>query len=238
MWLFSSTQTLAESGILQGKTDYHSHILPGVDDGITTKEEAIEVLKQYENLGIVKVWLTPHIMDDYPNETEDLRKRFTELNKAYLEQGGKINLQLSAENMLSSLFVKRLETDDILPIIDEKHILVETSYYNAPYGFGNLLSRISDKGYTPILAHPERYYYMSMQEYEELHEKGIKFQLDYMSVLGAYGREVQERAVSLLKKRYYTIVGSDIHDLAAFDRWIREPIKKNVIRMLREIINN
>ncbi len=238
MWHFSSTQTLAESGIMKGMTDYHSHILPGVDDGVSTIEEAIKALKCYEDLGIKEVWLTPHIMEDYPNQTEDLRKRSIALNKAYVQESGtgKIIMRLSAENMLSSLFVERFEEGDVLPIIDDKHILIETSYYNPPFGFDKILSQIAGKGYIPMLAHPERYHYMSMQDYEELHDKGIKFQLDYLSVVGAYGGEVQAKATTLLRKGYYSIAGSDIHHLDSFERLIRVPIKKSMINMLRNLI--
>ncbi|MCD8290244.1 MAG: capsular biosynthesis protein [Prevotella sp.] len=239
MWPFSFRQTLAESGIFQGMTDYHSHILPGVDDGISTIEEAIKTLKSYEDLGIKEVWLTPHIMEDYPNHTRDLQKRYTDIKKTYGQQSGtcKIILRLSAENMLSSLFVKRFEANDILPIIDGKHILVETSYYNPPFGFEHLLSEITGKGYIPILAHPERYHYMSMHDYKELHDKRIEFQLDYMALAGAYGGEVQAKATLLLKKGYYSIAGSDIHNLDSFEQWIKVPVKKSVVDMLRNLVN-
>lgn len=66
MWPFSRKYSILESGILDGGTDWHCHILPGVDDGIRTTEEALEVLAFYEQIGIKEVWLTPHIMEDSP----------------------------------------------------------------------------------------------------------------------------------------------------------------------------
>lgn len=65
MWLFRSTEKLIDSGLFGGFTDWHSHILPGVDDGINTLAESLEVLKRYEEIGVVKVWLTPHVMEDF-----------------------------------------------------------------------------------------------------------------------------------------------------------------------------
>ena len=67
MWPFRKRISLKDSGIFKNFTDCHSHILPGVDDGVQTMEEALEILRLYEELGIKSVWLTPHIMEDMPN---------------------------------------------------------------------------------------------------------------------------------------------------------------------------
>ena len=80
MWPFRKCIPLKDSGIFEGFTDWHSHILPGVDDGVRTVEEALEILRLYEELGVKAVWLTPHIMEDIPNTTAHLRERFAELS--------------------------------------------------------------------------------------------------------------------------------------------------------------
>lgn len=239
MWSFFPRQTLADSGILNGMTDYHSHILPGVDDGIPALGEAIKTLKLYEDLGIRNLWLTPHVMEDYPNRTTILRQQFSDFSNAYAHQSGTnpIKLFLAAENMLDLLFLQRFEEEDILPIIDGRHLLIETSYYNPPFGFDNLLLQIAGKGYTPVLAHPERYRYMSMCDYKELHKKKIKFQLDITAVVGAYGDEIQIKALALLKQGYYSMVGSDIHSLDSFVKWMNIPVKKSLLDSLRLLIN-
>jgi tyrosine-protein phosphatase YwqE len=158
MW-FRKRQTLEESGFFRGFTDWHSHILPGVDDGVQSMDESLQILAEYERLGVKEVWLTPHIMEDIPNTTEKLRDRFMELKAAYQ---GSIVLNLASENMLDNLFEERLEKNDLLPIgKDGKHLLVETSYFNPPMGLNNILLRIKAKGYYPVLAHLERYLYMS-----------------------------------------------------------------------------
>ncbi len=83
MWPFTKYYSILDSGILDGGTDWHCHILPGVDDGIRSMESALEVLAYYEQIGIREVWLTPHIMEDVPNEPAELRTRFAELKAAY-----------------------------------------------------------------------------------------------------------------------------------------------------------
>lgn len=104
MWFFNAKRQLGKSGLLNGFTDCHCHILPGVDDGVETMEDALAILVRYEQTGIRKVWLTPHIMEDMPNTTDSLRQRFAALKAAY---HGPITLCLSAENMLDSVFSER-----------------------------------------------------------------------------------------------------------------------------------
>ena len=112
MFGFRKKQTWEQSGFFRGFTDWHCHILPGVDDGVQTMDEALEILAEYERLGVREVWLTPHVMEDIPNSTDGLRERFAELQAAYK---GKVELNLASENMLDRLFEERLQKDDLLP---------------------------------------------------------------------------------------------------------------------------
>ena len=130
---FSTKKRLVNTGVFNGATDWHSHILPGVDDGIQTMEDSLAVLDCYEKIGIKEVWLTPHIMEDIPNTIEELRDRFQELQEAYQ---GTVKLNLAAENMMDNLFSERLESKELLPIGSKgDHLLVETSYYQPPLTF-------------------------------------------------------------------------------------------------------
>ena len=214
MFFWNRKQSLYESGLFQGLQDYHSHILPGVDDGIQRMEESLELLAHYETWGIQEVWLTPHIMEDVPNTTEKLRLRFEELKAVYR---GSVQLHLAAEYMLDALFEERLRSGDLLPIGKEgNHLLVETSYYNAPADLYALLERIKSKGYYPLLAHPERYRYMSEKEYRRLREMDVRFQLNLPALAGMYSPGAQQRAKRLLEQGYYTVAGSDVHRFQAF----------------------
>lgn len=215
MWLFRKRISLQDSGIFQGFTDWHSHILPGVDDGVQTMEEALQILAEYEKLGIKEVWLTPHIMEDIPNTTVGLRQRFAELQETY---DGKIALHLASENMLDNLFEERLEKNDLLPLgNDGKHLLVETSYFNPPVGLQNILLRIKAKGYYPVLAHPERYIYMDDTFYRRLKSLSIRFQLNLPSLAGLYVDEVRKKAERLLKNGMYDLAGTDLHRIGTLE---------------------
>ena len=223
MWPFSKHISLSSAGLFKGFTDCHSHILPGVDDGVKHIEESLEILERYEEMGIRTVWLTPHIMEDFPNATADLRSRFETLKSSYK---GSVELHLGAENMIDSLFEKRLETNDFLPMGSRgDHLLVETSYFTPPYSFHEILEQVKKAGYFPVLAHPERYVYMTGKDYDKLKGMNILFQLNVFSLTGYYGSSVKEVAETLLKKGYYNFAGTDIHSINMLDRWPDRPIR-------------
>lgn len=225
MWPFSKSVTnLKDSGIFSGLTDWHSHILPGVDDGIQTIEDSLEVLDAYQKLGIKRVWLTPHIMEDYPNETAMLKDKFAELSERW---NGTMEIKLAAENMLDSLYEDRLAKDDFLPIGDSgTHLLVETSYYTPPYGMDDMLDKTRRAGYFPVLAHPERYRYMEENDYKRLKDDGVLFQMNYISLVGGYGETARKKAEWLLSKGMIDVLGSDVHRLASVEHHILESPKK------------
>ncbi|MFI3269173.1 MAG: CpsB/CapC family capsule biosynthesis tyrosine phosphatase [Rikenellaceae bacterium] len=194
--------------LLQGLTDCHSHILPNVDDGVRTLEESLQILSYYEAFGVQRVILTPHIMDDYPrNRATFLREEFAALQGAY---DGAVELTLAAEYMLDGCFMEHLASGDLLPLF-ENYLLVESSCVDSTINIKSLISQIMSRGYFVVLAHPERYLYLSQSDYRELRAMQVRFQLNLPSLLGCYGDQVRVRAERLLKSGMYDLVGSDIH---------------------------
>lgn len=237
MWFFNKKTAIAASGALQGATDHHSHILPGVDDGVETKAESLRILTAYEALGIKDLWLTPHIMEDIPNSPQKLRARFAELKAAY---SGSVELHLAAEYMIDNNLRKLLNNNgELLPIGTRgKHILVETSYYNAPMKMRETLQQIKSLGYHPLLAHPERYMYLDNVEYTRLHCEGIKYQLNLASLAGGYGPAVKKKALWLLTNGLYDVAGSDLHSEDSIGYLTRCKLSKQNMEQVKQLLQN
>ena len=221
---------------LNGFTDWHSHILPGVDDGVETIEDSITILSRMEKLGVRNVWLTPHIMEDIPNTTSALRGRFKELQSEY---NGSIHLKLASEYMIDALFYDRLKAGDLLPIGDNSDmLLVETSYYNAPLNLVKVFDTIKQKGLFPLVAHPERYDYVDdMDTYKRWKDAGVKFQLNLLSLAGLYGPFARKKAFYLLKNDMYDFAGSDLHRNAHMNNLENLQVIPNIASRLRRLFS-
>ncbi len=203
-----------KSGLLCGITDIHSHILPGVDDGIKTYEKSVRTLRWLKERGICRMYLTPHVMSDIQKNTRIyLKEQFDTFIKRLEED--KVEdipvLKLGAEYMLEAAFEKHKE-EGLITYAD-RHVLVETSYMLPPAGFTRILEKLMEDGYSPVLAHPERYNYMDERDYKYLKNQGVLFQLNFLSLTGTYGRYAKEKGAQLLKNEYYNYAGSDFHRL-------------------------
>ena len=225
-------RSLQESGALAGTADCHSHILWGVDDGVRTREETLDVLAFEESLGVTDVWCTPHIMEDVPNTTESLKARFAELQAVY---EGTIRLHLAAEYMMDNLLEERLASQDLL-LMDDDTLLVETSTVAAPYDINGTLSAIQSAGYMPLLAHPERCRFLGEKDFVRLHSQGVRFQMNLGSIVGYYGPSARRKAEWILEKGWYSAFGSDCHRLRSIqEQFSRKELSRKVIESLKGI---
>lgn len=231
--MFFRKKRAVDSGIFEGMMDVHTHILPSVDDGVRSTEEALAILDYYEELGMAKVIFTPHIMEDVPQDISDLKQRFDALKSAY---NGNLKLSLAAEYMLDYSFSKLLEKGGVLTLWDN-YLLVEMSYAQPVVNVFECVQKIMDKGYFVVLAHPERYLYLSREEYKRLKDMGVFFQLNITALLGAYGSEVQENAAWLLKTSCYDFIGTDIHSLKYHAKMLNDAkLSRKQISILKAII--
>ncbi len=214
--MFHFKHRIIKSGILQGKTDIHCHVLPGVDDGSPDMPHSLDLLDYMEqDLGFSDVWLTPHVMQGNGNTAERIKKPFTQLVSQY---EGKMQLHLASEYMMDGGFIERLNTD-ALPV-GNKHLLVETSYMSGPNDLYDILLKVWNSGYKPLIAHPERYMYMSEDDYHNLKGLGYEFQLNLLSLSGYYGVRPRLVSESLLEEGLYDNVGTDIHHLDRFEDYL------------------
>ena len=233
MWPFNRDIKLVKTGLMEGFRECHCHLLPGVDDGVKKMDETLTILARWEELGVKDVWFTPHIMEDIPNTPEKLQARFAQVQEAY---EGPIGLHLAAENMLDNLFTERLEKKELLTLWGNR-LLVETSYFNPPYRMAETMEAIKQAGYKVVLAHPERYQYMDMADYKAWKAKGVEFQLNFPSLVGAYGPGVQHKAQTLLEKGMYNLAGSDTHSMGFVNYYLNGKLPRKVVQELENLLS-
>lgn len=219
----------------QSFADIHTHLLPGVDDGVRSAAESVEILSLLHTKGVKRVYLTPHVMDDYPqNRAAYLKKQFQHLLRHTC--GAAIpELHLAAEYMLDGQFGGHIEEG--LLSYDGRHVLVEMSCVQAPNDLHEKLYEMQLSSYTPILAHPERYLFLSLPKLERLKECGCQFQLNLFSLCGMYGAEVAKQAEQLLRKGMYDYAGSDLHSAAYLEFYAPLALRMEKDRQLTAVVH-
>ena len=233
--MFKFKHRLLKSGILRGKTDIHCHVLPGVDDGSPDLPHSLDLLDYMEqDLGFVAAWLTPHVMEGNGNTAARLHEPYETLVNHY--EGG-MQLHLSSEYMLDEGFRERLSTDALS--LGNHHLLVETSYMSGPNDLYGLLLSVWHKELKPLIAHPERYMYMSESDYHNLKGHGYEFQLNLLSLSGYYGLRPQQVAFQLLEEGLYDNVGTGLHHLKRFEDFLWDlKLTRKQLDALEELFAN
>ncbi|SDG12452.1 Tyrosine-protein phosphatase YwqE [Pedobacter terrae] len=190
--------------------DIHSHILPGIDDGSPDLATSLRFVKSLQELGFDQLIATPHIYQElYPNTSETISSAKDLLQKEMDKANVSLKLSAGAEYMVDQDF----KMDGALCTLDQKHLLIEMSYLNESPGISQAIFDLEIKGYKPILAHPERYtfYFKDRSRLKRFKEKGCLLQLNLLSLLGYYGKEVKQLAEILIKEKMYDFAATDLH---------------------------
>ena len=203
------------------KLDFHSHILPGLDDGAVTLNDSIMLAKALRDWGFERVTCTPHITSLHRNTPDTIRPMFEMLTAALEEERIDLELKMSAEyRLVPETWPEVLEKNWLMPI-EDKYILTELPIAK-PWKMQNIkpveeFKRLIAMGLTPILPHPERYAYLSERELMQFIEAGAILQCNYGSLAGLYGTEARDRAQSLVDEGLVTLYGTDMHNLKYVD---------------------
>lgn len=217
--------------------DIHSHLLPGIDDGSKNMDESLRLISEMKSIGIQYIITSPHILGaTYPNTPEIINSKLKDVN---LKLGTNNHIKSGAEYMLDQQFEDFLEEDNLLALKD-RFILIEMSYFNAPINIYEILFKIQLKGYTPILAHPERYHFLHnrFEEFIKLKNSGCKFQLNLLSLSPHYGKDVQQTANKLLKENFYDFVGTDVHNIGHIEKLKFVKLKKTTAEAVEKLCMN
>lgn len=197
------------------KTDMHSHLIPGIDDGSKTMEESIELVKRLAGYGLKKIITTPHIMSEYYRNTpEIINMGLEDLRKAVIQEGISIEIEAAAEYYMDEIFLEKVKDGEKMLTFGGNYILVETGFINKPQMLLDIIFHLEMAGYKPILAHPERYQYLIMDKklQEDLFERKLLFQVNLLSFTGFYSKQVKDFGETLVEKGVVALLGTDCHN--------------------------
>lgn len=213
--IFKSGSKLEPIDLSILKTDLHSHLIPGIDDGSKSMEESLIMLRKFSELGFQKVITTPHVMSDYyKNNPEIILGGLEKVRAAILNEGIPIQIEAAAEYYLDHHLDELIEKQELLTFGD-KHVLFELSFVDEPPRIKDTIFNLVTQGYKPILAHVERYpYFMNKWEtLEDFKRRGCLLQLNINSLSGQYGPHVKKMAEQVIEKDMIDVIGSDCHHL-------------------------
>ena len=195
--------------------DIHSHLIPGIDDGAKDMGRSIELILELKEMGYKKLITTPHVSDMFPNSTKTILNGYQALTSELKKKEIDIKLEVAAEYYADENFEKLLQKKDILTFGgDKRYLLFELSYFTRPQELESLIHDIKLAGYTPVLAHPERYTYFhhDIEEYKELKTStNVLFQINLNSINGYYSDDVANVVKKLITKGLVDFIGSDTH---------------------------
>jgi tyrosine-protein phosphatase YwqE len=195
--------------------DMHSHLLPGIDDGLEEVEQSVRFITDLQKLGYRKLICTPHILSDlYPNSPATILPKLEIVRNALKEANVDVELEAAAEYMVDHDFAALITSkkEDLL-IIGGEYILIEMSYLSPSPNFEKVVFDLRMLGLQPILAHPERYsyYHNQFSQYERFKELGCRLQVNLLSLSGVYGPHVKKTAEKLFKQQMVDFLGTDMH---------------------------
>jgi tyrosine-protein phosphatase YwqE len=224
---------LKEASLSGLRTDIHSHLIPGIDDGSTSIEDSLNLIRGLHELGYTKLITTPHIMSDYYRNTPEIISAGLEtIREAVKKEGIPVTLEAAAEYYCDHEFEKKIEQKQLLTF-SGKYVLIELSYLNPSDNFETVTFKLQLEGYIPVLAHPERYpyWYHSFDRYAEIRDKGVLFQINLASVTGHYGAGPKRIAERLIETNMVDLLGSDLHKMSHFD-WYKKALREPSIHKL------
>ena len=195
--------------------DIHCHLLYGVDDGAGTIGMSMKMLDDAIGQGITDIILTPHYRKGmFPYDTQTVIEHFEELSD--MAAGRNINMYLGCEYHANSDMIEYLQSGRCLTLADSDYVLVEFAYDSAFMQVQTRLDELISNGYTPVIAHAERYEVFEKDPdlLMQFREMGARVQLNADSILGIDGGAIKRVCKKILKKDLADMVASDSHDMS------------------------
>ena len=195
------------------KTDLHSHLIPGIDDGSPDMKTTILIIKELQKLGYKKIITSPHVMSDfYKNSSETILEGLMNIRNELQIQ--KINMEIDAvaEYYIDYDFEQKIGEERFL-CFGDNYLLVELSFVESPRNLFEIVFKLQLEGYKVVLAHPERYNYFEMKDYQDLVRRGVLLQINLLSLIGYYSPHIKNKTEDLIRKNMVSFAGTDCHNI-------------------------
>jgi len=199
--------------------DLHSHILAAIDDGATSLDDSIALIRNAAASGVTNILATPHIhFGIFDNNLDIIQKSFSELTDELQKQRLDITLAYAAEVRICPEILLLIKTKQ-LPFMGKwlgnDVLLLEFPHSHIPPGSEKLVDWLLKQNIIPMIAHPERN--RDCWEFSELlrpfEQRGCLFQVTASSLLGDFGERAEKLAWQLVEENRVTIIASDMHNL-------------------------
>jgi protein-tyrosine phosphatase len=204
--------------------DFHSHLIPGVDDGAQDREQSLQGLLAMKAEGVEVVVATPHVDASLTARSHRLAERLDRIDGAwetFAEAASEAGLAVARGAEVALDTPEPCLDDPRLRLAGTRFALVEFAYMNVPPNAVRVLGRIRDDGWVPVVSHPERYGGTgSVEEPGSWREAGAYLQVNAGSLLGRYGPGPRRVAEELLARGWADYLSSDFHGRGR--PWVRQ----------------
>ena len=194
--------------------DIHTHVIPYVDDGSPDLETSINMVKHEIAIGVDTIYCTPHhIFHRYERSVEEIKKNFHLLKEAVEKENLPIKLYLGQEICYTHRedIIAMLKSGKLLTLNNTNRVLLEFSFTREPEDLLDIIYNFGVNGYEIIIAHVERYEWMTYDKVRELRTEGAKIQINSNSYLGLTSWKEKSFTRKLLKHDLVDYVASDTH---------------------------
>lgn len=195
--------------------DLHSHLLFGIDDGSKSIEESIYLLKKMQEQNITDLICTPHYIENskYISNNESKNQIINKLKEEIKKENISINVYLGNELFITPNAVELIEKKEVTTLNNSRYILFEFPMNNIYLNTKEIIMKMINAGYIPILAHPERYpiFQKHPEKVEEYLQMGVFLQGNMTSLFGKYDWNAKKTLEKYIKRGWISFLGSDTH---------------------------
>lgn len=214
--------------------DIHAHILPAVDDGAETPEQALEMARVAQADGVAQIIATPHYaVSPAALASSVIRQRTEQVNRAIGDAGLDVLVLPGAEVQIDPDMCRHVESGAIVTLADSRYLLLELPLGDYPLYTEEIIFRLQTMGLSIVLAHPERN--LRVQDAPDLLiplvERGVLMQVTAASITGLFGTRVRAAAEYLLRGNMVHVIASDAHGGD-----YRRPVLSDAVAAAAEIV--